>query len=100
MFFGFSLAKLIVLAAIVALVWYGFKFFGRVDRVREEGRARRVREKRARGAARREGGGGGNDGAGRDDRDDVENMIKCPKCGAYVPARHPSACEREGCPYP
>ncbi len=27
--FGFSLAKLLVLAAIIAAVWYGFKIIGR-----------------------------------------------------------------------
>ena len=29
MFFGFSLGKLLLLAAIVLIVWYGFKIFAR-----------------------------------------------------------------------
>ena len=29
--FGFSLQKLLVLAAVIALVWYGFKFVGRLQ---------------------------------------------------------------------
>ena len=34
--FGFSFTKLIVLAAIVVAVWYGFKFVGRLDKRRKE----------------------------------------------------------------
>ncbi len=87
MFFGFSLAKLIVLVAIVALVWYGFKFLQRLDRVSGDAKGRPLRGGRPRASRR------------SDDEDDVETMVKCPKCGAYVPARSPTACERADCPY-
>ena len=33
--FGFSLQKLLVLAAIVAAVWYGFQWLSRLDRQRK-----------------------------------------------------------------
>ena len=82
---GFSLSKLVVLAAIIALVWYGFKWVGRVNRLREEREARAG----AAGAKVEDGGGQG-----------VEDMVKCEVCGTFVAARGARHCGREGCPYP
>ena len=33
--FGFSIQKLLVLAAIIGAVWYGFKFLSRLDQARK-----------------------------------------------------------------
>ena len=78
---GFSLTKLLVLAVIVALVWYGFKWAGRVGGQRGGGEIPR-------------------DDAGRAALEDAEDMAKCEVCGTFVPARGAGNCGRDGCPYP
>ena len=80
-----SLQKLLVLAAIVALVWFGFKLIGRLDRQRKDAAAVGRRDRRGGRADARRGS--------------VEDMVKCRVCGAYVPARGASTCERTDCPY-
>jgi ribosomal protein L32 len=80
--FGFSLAKLIVLAAIIAAVWYGFKWVNRYQQVQSA--------KAARSAARREKA---------DAAPATEELIACPRCGTYVPAHNARACGRADCPY-
>jgi len=91
--FGFSLQKLLLLAAIIAAVWYGFKFVARLQDARDAdaGKSRRP-PRRAAGArtAKRAGG---------DAAEDVEDMVQCPVCDAYVPARSASNCGRADCPY-
>lgn len=94
---GFSIQKLLVLAAIVLAVWYGFKFVGRMQQVRD------AEAKAARGAKRGLGGqlrdwvAGHKSGAGAGG--DAEDLVQCPKCGAYVAARGASSCGRSDCPY-
>ncbi len=78
--FGFSVQKLVVLAAIIAAVWYGFKFVGRLDR------ARRAALKSAR--------------EGSAEVADVEETERCAACGTFVPLRGAGACGRDDCPYP
>jgi uncharacterized protein len=75
--FGFSLPKLIVLAAIIAAVWYGFKFLGRLE-------AKRKAEIKA---GKKAGGSG-----------EAQNMILCPVCDIYV-AAGAASCDRGDCPY-
>ncbi|MGD8809992.1 MAG: hypothetical protein PVG24_10330 [Gammaproteobacteria bacterium] len=75
--FGFGFGKLLVLAAIVALVWYGFKFVGRMDRQRK----RKVEEDKKKSA------------------DSIGEMEKCRVCGTYVVAGRAENCGRQGCPY-
>ncbi|MEQ8354369.1 MAG: hypothetical protein RH942_02430 [Kiloniellaceae bacterium] len=81
-----SIQKLIVLAAVVAAVWYGFKFLGRLQRARKaEAKLREGEDaKPARKAAAREkaSGGGGQ----------VEDLVPCPSCGAYVRAGSTCTC--------
>jgi hypothetical protein len=98
--FGFSIQKLLVLAAVIGAVWYGFKFVGRLQQARDS-------EAKAGGGAKRGnlgdqlrdwvGGrkGGGESGGGGES----EDMVECPKCGAYVAARGASSCGRADCPY-
>ncbi len=71
--FGFSLPKLLVLAAIIAAVWYGFKFLGRLE-------AKRKAELKA-----AEKGG------------KTQNMTLCPVCDTYV-AAGAASCDRADCP--
>jgi TRAP-type C4-dicarboxylate transport system permease small subunit len=48
--FGMSIGKLLVLAALILVVWYGFKYAARVEAVRQKLRAEAL--------ARRTGGAG------------------------------------------
>jgi len=87
--FGFSLQKIIVLVAIVAAVWYGFKFLSRMDAARKaEGKVRYAKSK-AKGRAK----------AAAPAADEPEDMIQCPVCSAYVAARATNSCGRDDCPY-
>ncbi|MCZ6885616.1 MAG: hypothetical protein O7E53_04525 [Alphaproteobacteria bacterium] len=65
--FGFSLQKLLVLGLIIAAIWYGFKWVGKLDRDRKE----RLRQSR--------------DGAASDG--DGQDLAECTLCGTYVTAR-------------
>jgi hypothetical protein len=73
---GFSLSKLLVLILIIAAVWYGFKWVGKLDKARKE---------RMRGSGSGEG----------DNRD----LVECPACATYVTARLEQCPEGRGdCP--
>ncbi len=86
--FGFSVSKLLVLAGIVAAVWYGFKFVGRLEQARKD--AAKTGKTTASGGA----AASANSAAARD----AEEMISCPVCGDYVAAQGASACDRTDCP--
>ena len=91
---GFSLQKLLVLALLVGAVWYGFKFFGRLDETRK--RVEKVAKKAATKAAERVAGtdhGAASEPAAQD-------MERCETCGDYVAATVAGSCGREACPYP
>lgn len=77
--FGFGFGKLIVLAAVVAAVWYGFKLVTRLDQERK--RRHTLREKQRQGT------------------ESVGKMEKCAVCGTYVVAATAGDCGRDGCPY-
>lgn len=79
---GFSIGKLLVLAAIVAVVWYGFKYVGRRNRIAAEDAARRTTEARVR------------------ELEQAEDMDKCAVCGTFVPVSAARHCGREDCPWP
>ena len=82
--FGFGFTKLLVLAAIIGAVWYGYKWIGRLDKVR--------RHKVERDSGAGNGGGKGVEGP--------EEMIACRVCGVYVAAQGAQSCGRDDCPYP
>ena len=75
--FGFSLAKLLVLAAIIAAVWYGVKIIGRRNQAKP---------------------------VARDDADDgritAEETVECAVCGTYLVQAGAKSCGRADCPYP
>ncbi len=73
---GFSIGKLIVLAAIVTVVWYGFKLYQRLE-------AKRAAEQ----LSQRRG------------MDAGEAMVECKACGVYNPAKGARNCGRPDCPY-
>jgi hypothetical protein len=89
-----SLPKLFWLILIIAAVWYGFKYLGRIDKARKRAAVDAVRAAAARAGTQR--------AAGRQPRGDlaqVEDTVKCRACGAYVPVRSPSRCGRADCPF-
>ena len=49
--FGISIQKLLVLAAIIGAVLYGFKFIGRLDKTRKDAAKAALKEARKRAAA-------------------------------------------------
>ena len=71
------LQKLIVLAALIAIAWYGFKLFGRLDAQRKGAVARK----------REESG------------PHVAETVKCRECGAYIAEDAKSDCGKPGCPF-
>ncbi len=86
-----SLQKLLVLAAVIALVWYGFKFVGRLQDQRNAAQGlgrRKARRTKTRGRA-----------ATEPKAPEAEDMVACPVCQAYVQARGASRCDRADCPY-
>jgi uncharacterized protein len=86
-----SLQKLIVLAAIVAAVWYGFKFLGRLQQARKaEAKLREAQD----GRPARKPDGAGQRGAAKGGRQ-VEDLVPCPSCGAYVQAGTKCSCGRQ-----
>ena len=87
-----SFTKLLVLAAVIAAVWYGFKLVARLDKQRkEEGRLpRKAQPPKSAGAAAREPvKAEGNS----------EDMEPCSVCGAYVAGHGAASCGRASCPY-
>ncbi len=89
--FGFSLQKLIVLFAVVAAVWYGFKFVSRLQVARRADAEGRKGSGKVPKGGKRDSGDPGRIGA--------ENMIQCPVCKAYVSDRGATNCGRPDCPY-
>jgi hypothetical protein len=89
--FGFSVAKLILLVGIIIIVIYGSRFLSRVQEIRQaENRRRgegRVKEGRRPGADASASAG------------DIEDMVKCRVCGAYVAAQGALGCGQANCPY-
>ncbi len=90
--FGFSLQKFLVLAAVIAMVWYGFKYVGRLQDQRKAGGglgARAARRSKQRGGA----------SAAEPRTPEAEDMVACPACQAYVQVRGATRCDRSDCPY-
>ena len=83
--FGMSFGKLLVLAIIVLVVWYAFKYVTRVEEVKRALR-RAVDEKRqaAQPAPRPPA---------------AEDLVKCIGCGAYVTSHGAAPCGRAECPW-
>jgi uncharacterized protein len=81
-----SLQKLLVLAAVVAAVWYGFKLIGRLQEARKTDAALRRNAKRK-------------PRTGATDSPEAEDMVQCPVCQAFVQARGAAGCGRGDCPY-
>ena len=77
----FSIPKLLVLGLIIFVVLYGFKVVGSLNR-------RRAKDERPepRQAARRER---------EREKLEAEDLVKCPRCGAYVSPGGDHECRRQ-----
>ncbi|MEK9672780.1 MAG: hypothetical protein VW268_09805 [Rhodospirillaceae bacterium] len=87
--FGFSIQKVLFTVAAIALVWYGFKWLGRVQARRNElarEQARRMREEAKSGVA-------------RGSAPEVEEMVECSTCGSFVAAQGAKNCGKPDCPH-
>lgn len=95
----FSLSKILFLILVIGAVWFGWRWYNRIQAVGRE----RLRERERRGeapTARRPSAGifsGTRQDAARQDA--AEDMEKCPECGAYVAPRSAVSCGRPACPY-
>lgn len=81
---GFSIGKLLVTAVAILLVWYGFKYMGRMGEVRPD----KVASKSSRAKKKKESTA------------EVEDLVECAVCGAFVSATGAAGCGRDDCPYP
>jgi hypothetical protein len=88
--FGLSFTKLLMLAILILIVWYGFKYAARIEAVKQSRRAETPR--------RRQGGNGGGDTRPPSPRP-VEDLVKCQRCGAFVAAQGAANCCKPGCPW-
>jgi len=79
-----SFGKLALLVAIVAFVWFGWRWFQGWEKERRLAAERRAREETVR------------DGA---PGTRIEELARCSVCAAYVPTAT-RACARRDCPFP
>jgi len=79
-----SLGKLMILGAVLVLVWYGFKFLGRLQNARETEAALRQGQKKPEKSG------------SKPKAERPVEMVPCPKCGAYIPAGGNCSCDQQG----
>jgi hypothetical protein len=72
--FGFSLPKLLLLAAIVAAVWYGYRWMNRAANARSLTK--------------------GDDNKKPTGRPSIDDMVECSLCGLYYPRGTTPKCDR------
>ena len=82
---GLSLGKLLLLAIIIAIVWYGLKYMHRVEDVRRALRQQMERQRKSATPGPRS--------------IEAEDLVKCARCGAYVAEGSATNCGRPDCPW-
>ena len=97
--FGFSLSKLLVLAAVVLAVWYGFKLVGRLAPADLEAFPGFLRRQAESERKMPQSGGADRSSSSTSDASKAEEMVQCPACQAYVAAGSVRNCGRADCPY-
>ena len=80
--------KILVTAAIILVIWYGFKFVGRVAEVKES-KERNIPK-----------GGGGKAPSKANEGGETVDLVACKVCGDYVSSAKTVSCGRDDCPYP
>jgi hypothetical protein len=91
--FGLGINKLLLLAVLILVVWYGFKYAARIEAVKQGLRAEALRRRQAGGAA------GAARGDVRSTARPVEDLVKCERCGSYVAAVGAANCGKPQCPW-
>ena len=87
-----SIQKLLLLAAILGAVWYGFKFVGRLKDERDAAAKKR-------GEPARQSNPWKGRQAASSQVPEAEEMVQCPVCKTYVAAKGAASCGRPDCPY-
>lgn len=87
--------KLVILVAVVAIVWFGFKYLERRDRVDDGSRkvGERTFGERLRKSMREK------TGSAAPPPDGVEDTEACPVCKAFVTVTGATSCGKPNCPY-
>ncbi len=70
---GFSLPKLLILIAVIAVVWYGFKAMGRINQNRQQKSDQAAPKETSKITAK--------------------DMVQCPKCNAYCASLDSHICD-------
>jgi hypothetical protein len=91
--FSFGLAKLIFLVGILLVVIYGSRLLRHVQASRQAEDRKRGAEPRPKPAARQKPRDAEQPEA------EVQDMVKCRVCGAYVASRGAQDCGQAGCPF-
>ena len=89
-----SFSKLLLLVLVIGAVWFGWRWFQRVEAVRREQLRRQAAPQPQPAPSPRR-----DTYAGPARAASAEDMEKCPECGAYVAPRSAVSCGRPGCPY-
>ena len=83
--FGLSFTKLLLLAILILIVWYGFKYAARIETMKQAVRADALRRRHGVGT--------------RSPARPVEDLVKCQRCGAFVAATGAANCGKPQCPW-
>ena len=76
--------KVLLTVAVIAFIWFGFKYLGRLAELRRRDEADKVSPPHTppKGAAT-----------------EAETMVECRVCGTWQPSRSARSCGRPNCPY-
>lgn len=78
-------AKFLLTVAVVALIWFGFKYLQRVQELRSRAATRKPDGEKPRFQP-------------VDNGESVQDLVKCPRCSTYRSSKLGS-CGQQGCPY-
>lgn len=73
--------KILLTVAVVAFIWFGFKYLGRLAELRRRDEADKVPP------------------ASSPKDAEAETMVECRVCGTWQPGRIARSCGRSDCPY-
>jgi len=73
-------AKILLTVAVVAFIWFGFKYLSRLAELRRRDEADKVPPP-------------------KNPAGEAETMVECRVCGTWQPGRTARSCGRSDCPY-
>lgn len=80
--------KFLLTVAVVTAIWFGFKYFGRLQDMKAKREAKAVRGSKPHAPDRADA-----------DNGDVQDLVQCRVCSTWQPGRSARACGRKDCPY-